>query len=27
MLIGDRLRLAVVGPISQDEPLEQLLKL
>jgi predicted Zn-dependent peptidase len=27
MLVGDRLRLAVVGPVSQDEPLEQLLKL
>jgi predicted Zn-dependent peptidase len=27
MLVGDRLRLAVVGPVPEDEPLEQLLKL
>ncbi|MFC1989516.1 M16 family metallopeptidase [Chloroflexota bacterium] len=27
MLVGDRLRLAVVGPIQPDEPLEELLKL
>jgi predicted Zn-dependent peptidase len=27
MFVGDRLRLAVVGPISEDEPLEPLLKL
>jgi predicted Zn-dependent peptidase len=27
MLVGDRLRLAVVGPIPEDEPLEPLLKL
>jgi predicted Zn-dependent peptidase len=27
VLIGDRLRLAVVGPIDKDEPLEELLKL
>ena len=27
MLVGDRLRLAVVGPVPQDEPLEELLKL
>jgi len=26
-LIGDRLRLAVVGPVADDEPLEELLKL
>jgi predicted Zn-dependent peptidase len=27
LLIGEKLRLAVVGPISADEPLEQLLKI
>ena len=27
LLVGDKLRLAVVGPISTDEPLEDLLKL
>ena len=27
LLVGDRLRLAVVGPVPQDEPLEELLKL
>ena len=27
LLIGDRLRLAVVGPVPPDEPLEELLKL
>ena len=27
LLVGDKLRLAVVGPISPDEPLEELLKL
>jgi predicted Zn-dependent peptidase len=27
LLVGDRLRLAVVGPVSPDEPLEELLKL
>jgi len=27
IIIGDRLRLAVVGPIAKDEPLEELLKL
>jgi predicted Zn-dependent peptidase len=27
LLIGEKLRLAVVGPISPDEPLEELLKL
>jgi predicted Zn-dependent peptidase len=27
LLVGERLRLAVVGPISPDEPLEDLLKL
>ncbi|MFC2040744.1 M16 family metallopeptidase [Chloroflexota bacterium] len=27
MLVGDRLRLAVVGPIQPDKPLEELLKL
>ncbi len=27
LLAGDKLRLAVVGPVSQDEPLEELLKL
>jgi predicted Zn-dependent peptidase len=27
LLIGDKLRLAVVGPVSPDEPLEDLLKL
>ena len=26
-LTGDRLRLAIVGPIDKDEPLEELLKL
>ncbi|MFC2011445.1 M16 family metallopeptidase [Chloroflexota bacterium] len=27
LLVGDRLRLAVVGPVGKDEPLEELLKL
>jgi len=27
LLVGDQLRLAVVGPVKQDEPLEELLKL
>ncbi|MFH1638951.1 MAG: pitrilysin family protein [Chloroflexota bacterium] len=27
MLVGDRLRLAIVGPVAQDEPLEGLLKI
>ena len=27
LLAGERLRLAVVGPVPQDEPLEELLKL
>ncbi|MFC1912260.1 M16 family metallopeptidase [Chloroflexota bacterium] len=27
ILVGDKLRLAVVGPVPQDEPLEELLKL
>ncbi len=27
LLVGDHLRLAVVGPITEDEPLEELLKL
>ncbi len=27
LIIGDRLRLAVVGPIADDEPLEELLRL
>jgi predicted Zn-dependent peptidase len=27
LLVGERLRLAVVGPVPQDEPLEELLKL
>jgi predicted Zn-dependent peptidase len=27
IIIGDRLRMAVVGPIAKDEPLEELLKL
>ncbi len=27
LLVGDHLRLAVVGPVSDDEPLEELLKL
>jgi len=27
LLVGDKLRLAVVGPVSPDEPLEELLKL
>jgi len=27
LLVGDRLRLAVVGPVAEDEPLEQLLKI
>jgi predicted Zn-dependent peptidase len=27
LLVGDRLRVAVVGPITPEEPLDQLLKL
>lgn len=27
MLVGDRLRLAVVGPVSQDKPLDNLLQI
>ncbi|MBI3040628.1 MAG: insulinase family protein, partial [Chloroflexi bacterium] len=27
LLVGDQLRLAVVGPVAKDEPLEELLKL
>jgi len=27
LLVGDQLRLAVVGPVADDEPLEELLKL
>ena len=27
LLVGERLRLAVVGPVTEDEPLEELLKL
>jgi len=27
LMVGNKLRLAVVGPVSPDEPLEELLKL
>ncbi len=27
LIVGDHLRLAVVGPVANDEPLEELLKL
>jgi len=27
LLVGDKLKLAIVGPVKKDEPLEELLKI